>query len=419
MDQATELLRRGGLSRREFGLLCAGLLSAALPARAQQAAVKVDTIRSPSYEILLKRMGSAVPGVKVTPTMLTVDKLVELFTIRLSAKSDALDLMYMNDGLLRQYAKNGWLQPIDDLWEKYRKEYNLDDFVPEAVEAMRYEGKLYAVPVLSNTMLFAYRADLFREKNLQPPKTFADYLAAAEALNSPRRAGTVLPLKLVEGVNTAHWYMNAIGHGWLNAQRKPVFNDADGVRAIETMKQMAKFAPPGFSAHGNDESTLNLTQDLAAMGGQWVTRAGTMDDPKKSNVVGKISWVTPPGGGQPIVFNGFALSKFSKADRDLMFRLAATTTDAAGMREAAATIIPVRNSVLKDPELVQKFRYYSAIPAALSAGKRMPDVPEFGDVTDLLSRSLQEAVTGQKPVKVALDDAAAKVDALFRERGVY
>lgn len=384
-----------------------------------QAVVKVDTLRSPSYEILTKRMAGLMPNVKVVPTLLTVDKLTELYTIRLSARSDALDLMYVNDGILRQYAKNGWLQPLDDLWEKYRKEYNLDDFVVEAVEAMRYEGKLYAIPVLSNTMLFAYRADLFKEKGLQPPKTIAEYLVVAEALNSPRRAGTVMPMKLVEGVNTAHWYMNAVGDGWLDAGRRPAFNDPAGLKAVETMKQMARFAPPGYTSHGNDESTLSLGQDLAAMGGQWVTRAAAMDDPKKSSVVGRIEWVVPPGGGQPVVFNGFAISKFSKADRDLMFRLAAGTTDAAGMKEAAATIIPVRNSVLKDPELVAKFRFYPVIPAALKSGKRMPDVPEFGDVTDLLSRSLQEAVTGQKPVKGAMDEAAQKVNVLFKERGVY
>ena len=173
---------------------------------------------------------------------------------------------------------------------------------------------------------------------------------------------------------------------------------------------MPRFAQPGYTSHGNDEATLNLSQDLAAMGGQWVTRAGTMDNPKKSTVVGKIDWIAPPGGGQPIFFNGFAISRFSKVDRDLLFRLAAKTTDAAGMREAAATIIPVRTSVLKDPELIKQYRFYPAIPGALKVGKLMPEVAEFGDVTDLLSRSLQEAVTGQKPVQNALDDAAHKVD---------
>ena len=92
-----------------FGGLLAALAALALPAQAQPV-VKVDTIRSPSYEILLKRMATAVPGVKGTPTMLTVDKLIELYTIRLSARSDSLDLMYVNDGILRQYAKNGWLR---------------------------------------------------------------------------------------------------------------------------------------------------------------------------------------------------------------------------------------------------------------------------------------------------------------------
>ena len=96
-----------------------------------------------------------------------------------------------------------------------------------------------------------------------------------------------------------------------------------------------------------------------------------------------------------------------------------TEVVASRLREAASTIIPVRQSVLKDPELTRQFRYYSAIPTALKVGKRMPEVPEFGDVTDLLSRTLQEAVTGQKPVKAALDDAAQRVDKVFSERGVY
>jgi hypothetical protein len=87
-------------------------------------------------------------------------------------------------------------------------------------------------------LLLAYRADVFKEKGIQPPRIFRDCLAAAEALHPPRRAGTVLPMK-----------------------------------PVETLKAMARFALPGFIAQSNDESTLNLSQDLAAMGGQWVTRA--------------------------------------------------------------------------------------------------------------------------------------------------
>ena len=143
------------------------LLACSFQASAQRV-IKVDTIRSPSYEIFVKRMATAVPDVKIAPTMLPVDKLMESYSIKLSSKSDSLDVMYVNDGILRQYARNGWLQPLDDLWAKYRKEYNLDDFVVEAVEAMRFEGKLYAIPVLSNTMLLADRADLFKEKGIQP-----------------------------------------------------------------------------------------------------------------------------------------------------------------------------------------------------------------------------------------------------------
>lgn len=60
---------------------------------------------------------------------------------------------------------------------------------------------------------------------------------------------------------------------WFDANRKPAFNSSAGAKALETMREMLKYAPPGVTSYANDECTVALIQGIAAMGLQWVSRA--------------------------------------------------------------------------------------------------------------------------------------------------
>jgi multiple sugar transport system substrate-binding protein len=412
------------LGRRKFiaaTAAAAGLASLPRRAPAQQAALKLISHRNPSLEYYMSKFTTAIPGVRVDSTLVPIDKAFELQTIALSSGSDSMDFLMVNDPTLKRFARSGWLRPLDDLWAKYKNEYELGDFPQSVLDAFTMEGKLYAVPLIVNSMFFFYRVDLFKEKNLNPPKTFDEYISAAQTMHSPRRAGTVLNYKPVDGaLNETHWYLNAHGGSWFDDRWRPTFNNAQGVKAVETLKNVARFAPPGFTSHANDESTINLQQDLAAMGMQWFTRAGAMDDPAKSKVVGQIAWAVPPGGGgQRLAVDGYAISKFSKADPDVVFRLIMEAGKKESMRGAAAFAMPVRNSLLGDTDLQQKYRFYPAALAALEVAKPLPSLPEFLEVGELIVRRLHQAVSGESPVKVALDAAATEVEDALRRRGYY
>ena len=41
----------------------------------------------------------------------------------MSSKSDTPDIVYASDTSLQTFARNGWFGPLDDLWAKYRDEY--------------------------------------------------------------------------------------------------------------------------------------------------------------------------------------------------------------------------------------------------------------------------------------------------------
>jgi ABC-type glycerol-3-phosphate transport system substrate-binding protein len=408
------------ISRRS--MLAATLAgAAALPSRraaAQAPAIKLTTIRTPSYEYYTQKATTVLPGVRVEPTVMQIDKMLELFAIQQSSKSDGFDIIWTSDAVYAGQAKKGWLEPLDDLWAKYKDEYALGDFPESVVEGFRYEGKLYAIPTLTNTELLFYRKDLLAEKKIAVPQTYAEYRAAAQALHTPRRSGVAMKLKPVDAaMNTDHYFLNALADGWFDAKWNPVFNNARGVAAIEAMRDLGKYAASGFTAQANDENTVLMQQDLVAMQVMWVSRAAQMDNAQRSAVAGKIEFAPAPGGGQRIGYDGFAISKFSRGDRDTMFRLMAATTSARSMREGAEFVIPARNSVLNDPELVAKYRFFPVVQAALKTGKVLPNLPEFSETAEITTRYINQGLVGQMPIKQALDTAAVEVVELLKKRG--
>ena len=405
--------------RAALGALSAVLLgAAALAAPAAAQTVQMISHRYPALELFAAKMREAVPGVTVNTQLMPFDKANELATIALSSKADTLDIVYASDATVLKYAKNGWLRPLDDLWAKYKEQYALDDIPESVLDGYRYDGKLYALPHNLNVMLFFYRKDLLDAAGKQPPKTIPEYAAMAKEMNSPMRAGTISCLKPVDaGLNEAHWYMNAIGDGWFDAQNKPIFNDAKGVEAIETLKTVTASAQRGFAAAANDECALAFQQDLAVMGLQWATRAASMDDAAKSRVVGKIDWAPAPGGHARLSGDGYAISAFSKQDPDLLFRIIAFSSNKENMREAAALTVPPRQSVLRDPELAKKFRHYPAVLASLDTAVSFPRLPEFYEVGEFITRRVLQAVNGEMETKAALDEAAKETAALLKSRG--
>jgi ABC-type glycerol-3-phosphate transport system substrate-binding protein len=191
------------------------------------------------------------------------------------------------------------------------------------------------------------------------------------------------------------------------------------VKAIETYKRLAQYAVPGFTAMGNDECTVNLGQDIAVMAEQWATRCSSMDNPDKSHVVGKFKWAVPPGGHQATITDAYAISKFSTKDKDMLFRLLATTLNEENQRGAAALAVPPRRSVLNDPAIQAKYRWYPAISQCLDVALPLPQLPEFSEVGEVICKRMVQAIVGQMEVKPALDAAAKETVAMLQQRGYY
>jgi ABC-type glycerol-3-phosphate transport system substrate-binding protein len=396
----------------------AGLASTpAIRARAAEP-VRVLSHRYPALEFYTNRMKQALPGVAVDVRLMPFDRMLELSNIALSARSDSIDIVYATDVTVRSYVRNGWLRPLDDLWARLREEFALGDFADAAVRAFTIDGHLYVMPHSVTVMLLFYRRDLLADAGFGPPRSIADYATLARKLATPARAGTVSCIKPVDStLNEAHWYLNGLGDGWFDAAWRPAFNSARGVAAIEMMKSVVASAQPAPTTYGNDECTVALQQGLAAMGLQWVTRARPMDDPAKSRVVGQMDWIAPPQGHARLSSDGYAISAFSRQDAETLFRIIATSANAANMAEAARMVMPPRRTLLDDPAMAKANRFYPPALQSLAASVPFPPLPDFYAVGDIVARRIAQAVTGQMPVRDAMDAAAEETTRFLRDHG--
>jgi multiple sugar transport system substrate-binding protein len=412
-------MRDGSIGRRHvLGGLASGIVAGAVtPARAATP-VQLISHRYPALEFWAAKMKASVPGVEVNAQLVPFDKALELTTIALSSKADTIDIAYASDATLTSFAKNGWIRPLDDLWAKYKEQYKLGDIADEVMKIATYNGHIYMIPANINLMLFFYRKDLFDKAGKQPPKTLAEYQELAKSFNTPLRAGTISCLRPVDAtMNEADWYMHVVGPGWFDDKWRPLFNTDRGIRAIEALKETTRFAQRGFTSAANDECSIALQQDAAAMGLQWATRAGSMDDARQSHVVGKMEWTAPPQGHGRFSSDGYTISAFSKQDPDLLFRVVAGAITESNMREGASLTVPTRKAILEDPAMQQKNRYYPAASDALKTAEPYPQLPEFYAVGEFIARRIVQAVTGEMPVKPAMDAAAAETVKYLKDRG--
>lgn len=104
-----------------------------------------------------------------------------LYTAALLARDDSFDLVYLDVTWTPKFAAAGWLLPLDEAFAPAEQ----SAFLPAALEAGRYGGALYRLPIRTDLGLLYYRRDLLDAAGFAPPETFDDLVRIARALQSP------------------------------------------------------------------------------------------------------------------------------------------------------------------------------------------------------------------------------------------
>lgn len=194
---------------------------------------------------------------------------------RLTGNDKTLDLMALDVVWTAEFAEAGWALPLSDDPSGQAEPDATTDTLPGPLETARWQDKLYAAPITTNTQLLWYRADLMEN----PPTTWDGMVAEATRLHAAGKPSWIaLQAKQYEGLVV--WFntlLESAGGQVLSDDGKTVtLTDTDEhraatVKALEIMKAVATAPGADPSITQTDEGTarLALEQGNAALEVNW------------------------------------------------------------------------------------------------------------------------------------------------------
>ncbi len=219
--------------------------------------------------------------------------------------SPTFELYQGSNAFIGELGNQGLLLPLNDLVEKYRDEYDLDAIDQAFWDMASVDGNIYAVPMVSNTMHLFYNEPALAEIGVEVPTTFEEAFAACEAI---RDAGNDIGFLYMLSAGWA-WQiefdsvLGSLGVSPIDpVTGEPNFNSPEGIEAANILKDMHdNCAPTAAGSYSTDDVQAAFQTGEAILGHTWASRAGAMDDPEASTVVGDIQFAPALDGGTGVL----------------------------------------------------------------------------------------------------------------------
>jgi len=346
-----------------------------------------------------------------------------LYTTSLLAGDDAFDLVYMDVTWTSKFAAAGWLLPLDADFPASETA----KLLPAALEAGRYHGTLYRVPVRTDVGLLYYRKDLLDEAGLPPPATFEELVRASRALERPPQLwGFVFQGSQYEGLVCG--YLEVLhGHGgfWVDPATLEVGLDRpEAVRALEFLRACAGehgISPAGVIAYKEDESRRLFQDGRAVFLRSWpfVWRLAQREDSKVRGRIGVVPMVHATGvsGGGTLGGWGFGISRSSRRP-DLALKFLRYAVSLEGQRALCASTgyAPALVAAYDDAELLARNPLLPELRRMHDGAVARPAIPRYAHASDILQRHVSAALAGLDQPPHALAQAAAETRLLLGRR---
>ena len=152
--------------------------------------------------------------------------------------------------------------------------------------------------------------------------------------------------------------------------------------------------------------------------------ADFMENPDVSQVLGKVVYTSPPKGPEgsfPFLGNWTLGISANSNNKEWAYKFLTWATSAEVQKEyALAGGIPIRKSVLTDPELTEKYPYFQAAAEAYEVPPIvLPRTPEYIPIITIWGIHVNAMVAGLETPEEALSQAASEIETHLREAGYY
>jgi ABC-type glycerol-3-phosphate transport system substrate-binding protein len=275
------------------------------------------------------------------------------------------------------------------------------------------------LPWSSDTEIFFYRTDYFKEAGVEPPKTWDDLLKIGKALTKAPDRYAIALSSAANGI-----LGNEIQH-WCNQAGGSIRDlDNDGAKeALKFYKDMIvthKIAQPSAPQDGYSETFQGFLDNRYAMWWCWDGFFGAMKG-NKDFWKDQVSAFLPPKGPKNAETSigswGWAISAFSE-QKELAAQWVAFVNRPDIMKlQHMRGSMPARMSLLSDPDVVRDVPSTPFILDLAKAGllRARPVTPSIQEIYDAAEKPVHAYLTDQLDLDAAVAQAQKQINTILEK----
>jgi multiple sugar transport system substrate-binding protein len=366
------------------------------------------------------------PDIKVSMEYVGYDYVHDKIVTGMAATPPGYDAAMIDVIWPDEFIKAGYLL---DVTNRVTADMKANMF-PASWNGVTRNGKIYGMPWLMDVKYFMYNKDILTKAGISaPPKTWEELVDQATVIKQKGLAEfpIIWSWNQKEGV-VCDFTVLLFGNGgaFLDSSGKPVFNNEKGVQVLTWMKQTLDAGLSNPSSVSSDENAVeaDFMAGKSAFAVNWLFQYSDSNDASKSQIVGQAA-LAP----MPVFAAGAAAGiKGSSVDGSSSFAIMATSRYADQtwkfltylasnevQTKFSAEMLPVWQNDYQGDALAKLLAATATNPVTVPAfqaqfpyANERPTVAYYNEASAALQLAIQEALTGGKTPKQALDEAAAK-----------
>jgi multiple sugar transport system substrate-binding protein len=331
-----------------------------------------------------------------------------------------------------QGISGGWLEPLNGYYTDKSltdpRWYDENDVLKTArAFPLWRDGERYAVPITSEAVTLFINGEALAARNLPIPQTFEELLVTANAVKTGEMSGIAMRAQASGNSSVpAMSFLFSYG-GTMVDDNKAAFASPEAIAAIEMYGQLLRQAGPGgVSGYEWYHVLDDFLQRRTAMAIDSSNFATDISNPAKSHVAGKAVFAAFPhlAGRSSVPFMSHwqaCINSKSRNKRAAFLFLLWATSKPTSMRTAAAGLATTRVSAWSSEGFKQAFGAQAAEAALtnlqnadVERAKAILFHSHSRPILDAFMIGVNEVVSGARPAKVAMTNAAEKANAAIR-----
>ncbi|NWF25823.1 ABC transporter substrate-binding protein [Streptomyces sp. PKU-EA00015] len=368
---------------------------------------------------LLEDWNEEHPGERVTLVELpdSADETRAQMISELRSGSDRFDVLNIDVAWTSEFAAAGWISPLE------RDRFPLDTFLSPVVDTATFDGRLYAVPYVTNAGLLYYRRDVLDRAGVKPPRTWTELARQARTL-APRHglggyAGQFLPYEgLTVNVTEA---VHSAGGSILRDDGDRVTVDSDAARAAFSF--LADGVREGWiprDALGyKEEESRRAFQDgrlLFLRNWPYVYADASAKDSKVAGRFGAVPLPGPDGPGTSVLGgSNLAVSSHARHPESAADLIAYLTSERVQRKVLTeGSLPPVRAALYEDPGLIAAHPYLPTLRRSVLSAVPRPKSARYDQVSLAVQAVAQDVMALRQTPEQAVARLARELGAISR-----